>query len=143
MRTANWDITLAEHLEGLRDYPFVWGENDCITFTNQCVEIITGQGYCDDWIGEYTDGRGAFMHYRRKLYEQGYSSIIDALDDRLERFTGRFPPRGTLVGREYDEKKGVLPIALGVVVSDLAAFLMTDGLVLSTLNETDLFWSVD
>lgn len=143
MRSANWDIKLSEYLEQLRDCKFEWGKNDCITFTNKCVEIITGRGYCDDWIGEYTTGKGAHMHYRRKLRDLGYYSVIDALDDRLEIFHGKFPPRGSLVGRHADENTGVLPIALGIVVSDLAAFLMDDGLVLSTLNEQDLFWSVD
>jgi len=143
MRDANWDIALAEYLEELRHLPFSWGENDCITFTNNAVTAITGRGYCDDWVGQYADGRGAFMHYRRKLYEQGYSSIIDALDDRLDRFDGRYPPRGTLVGRKYEGTDGVLPIALGIVVSDLVAFLMADGLILSSPSETDLFWSIE
>jgi|DEB0MinimDraft_6_1074348.scaffolds.fasta_scaffold03871_3 hypothetical protein len=143
MRLSNWDINLAQYLEDLRDYPFRWGQNDCITFTNRCAEILTGEGYCDDWLGQYTDGKSAFIHYRRKLSEQGYSNIFDALDGRLERFTERFPPRGTLVGRESEDMAGVLPIAMGVVVSDLAAFLTADGLILSNLSDSDLFWSLD
>lgn len=143
MRTANWDIRLADYLESLRDYPFIWGENDCITFTNKCVEIITGQGYCDDWVGDYTDWRGAATHYRRKLSEQGHGDVIEALDYRLSRYVDRFPPRGSIVGRKSDDTKGVLPIALGIVVSDVAAFLNSDGLLLLSLNDADLFWSVD
>lgn len=143
MRIANWDIKLAEYIDGLRDMPFAWGSNDCITFTNKAMQIITGKGYCDDWIGDYSNGRGAFKHYRRKLSEQGYDGIIDALDNRLIRLDAKYPPRGTLIGRKSDDVNGVLPIALGVVISDLAAFLIDDGLILSPIDETDLFWSVD
>lgn len=143
MRSANWDIRLAEYIDGLRNISFSWGSNDCITFTNAATKIITGKGYCDDWIGDYTNGSGAFKHYRRKLSEQGYDDIIDALDDRLDRLDAKYPPRGTLVGRKSDDVNGVLPIALGVAVSDLVAFLTADGLLLFELIETDLFWSVD
>ena len=36
MRVPNWDIKLAEYVNSLQDYPFVWGENDCLTFVNKC-----------------------------------------------------------------------------------------------------------
>jgi hypothetical protein len=143
MRVPNWDIKLAEHIDSLRDYPFVWGEHDCLTFVNKCVEVIRGQSFADDWLGEYTTGRGAFKTYRKLLYTQEYDTIIDMLDDRLERFTGRFPPRGSVVGRPCDQTIGILPVSLGVIISDLAAFLGEDGMIISTLDENDLFWSVD
>lgn len=143
MRPANWDIALAEYLEKIRKTPFQWGSNDCITFTNRSTEIITGKGYCDDWIGDYSDGAGAFRHYHRRLSEQGHDGIIAAIDSRLNRLDVKYPPRGTLVGRKSEDKNGVLPIALGIVVSDLAAFLMADGLILLAPDEADLFWSVD
>ena len=48
MRVPNWDIKLAEYVNSLRDYPFVWGEHDCFTFINKSVEIMRGQGFADD-----------------------------------------------------------------------------------------------
>ena len=143
MRVPNWDIKLAEYVNSLRDYPFVWGEHDCLTFVNKCVEIIRGESFADDWLGEYTTGRGAFKTYRKLLYTQEYDTVVDMLDDRLERFTGRFPPRGSVVGRPCDQTLGVLPVSLGIIISDLAAFLGNDGMVISTLYEDDLFWSVN
>jgi hypothetical protein len=143
MRVPNWDIKLAEYVDSLRDYPFVWGEHDCLTFVNKCVEIIRGESFADDWLGEYTTGRGAFKTYRKLLYTQEYDTVVDMLDDRLERFTGRFPPRGSVVGRPCDQTLGVLPVSLGIIISDLAAFLGNDGMVISTLYEDDLFWSVN
>ena len=65
------------------------------------------------------------------------------LDDRLERFNGRFPSRGSVIGRPVDQTIGVLPIAMGVVVSDVGAFLCDKGMLMFTLEEDDLFWSVD
>ncbi len=143
MRVANWDIKLAEYVNSLRDYPFVWGEHDCFTFINKSVEIMRGQGFADDCLGDYTTPKSALLHYRRKLMHLEYDTIVDMLDDRLERFKGRFPSRGSIVGRPVDQTIGVLPVALGVVVSDLGAFLCDDGMILWTLDENDLFWSVD
>ena len=73
------------------------------------------------------------------LYTQEYDTVIDMLDDRLERFTGRFPPRGSIVGRPVDQTIGIMPVLLGVVVSDLVAFLGDDGMIFSTLEDNDLF----
>tara|TARA_Y100001973_G_scaffold24822_1_gene37115 strand:+ start:531 stop:962 length:432 start_codon:yes stop_codon:yes gene_type:complete len=143
MRVPNWDIKLAEYVNSLHDYPFVWGENDCITFVNNCVEIIRGQSFADDCLGDYTTPKSALLHYRRKLMHLEYDTVIDMLDDRLGRFEGRFPSRGFVVGRPVDQKIGVLPIILGIVVSDLGAFLCDDGMVLLSLDENDLFWSVE
>ena len=72
-----------------------------------------------------------------------YDTVIDMLDDRLERFKGRFPSRGFIVGRPVDQTIGVLPVALGVVVSDLGAFICDNGMILWPLDENDLFWSVE
>tara|TARA_Y100000114_G_scaffold64448_1_gene59025 strand:+ start:1963 stop:2394 length:432 start_codon:yes stop_codon:yes gene_type:complete len=143
MRVPNWDIKLAEYVNSLQDYPFVWGENDCITFVNNCVEIVRGQSFADDCLGNYTSPKTALLHYRRKLNNLNYDTVIDMLDDRLERFNGRFPSRGSVIGRPVDQTIGVLPIAMGVVVSDVGAFLCDKGMLMFTLEEDDLFWSVD
>lgn len=143
MRVPNWDIKLAEYVNSLQDYPFVWGENDCLTFVNKCAEVIRGQSFADDWLGDYTTATGAFRKYRKLLYTQEYDTVIDMLDDRLERFTGRFPPRGSIVGRPVDQTIGIMPVLLGVVTSDLAAFLGSGGMVFSIIDENDLFWSVE
>ena len=143
MRVSNWDIKLADYVNSLQDYPFVWGEHDCLTFVNKSVEIMRGQGFADDCLGNYTTPKSALLHYRRKLMHLEYDTVIDMLDDRLGRFEGRFPSRGFVVGRPVDQKIGVLPIILGIVVSDLGAFLCDDGMVLLSLDENDLFWSVE
>ena len=54
MRVPNWDIKLAEYVNSLQHYPFIWGENDCLTFVNKCAEVIRGQSFADDWLGDYT-----------------------------------------------------------------------------------------
>ena len=143
MRVPNWDIKLAEHINSLRDYPFMWGENDCLTFVNKCVEVMRGDSFADDWVGDYTTAQGAFRKYRKLLYTQEYDTVIDVLDDRLERFTGRFPMRGSVVGRPVDQTIGIIPVMLGIVISDLGAFVSEQGMIFSTLDENDLFWSVN
>ena len=143
MRVPNWDIKLAEHINSLRDYPFMWGENDCLTFVNKCVEVMRGDSFADDWVGDYTTAQGAFRKYRKLLYTQEYDTVIDMLDDRLERFTGRFPMRGSVVGRPVDQTIGIIPVMLGIVISDLGAFVSEQGMIFSTLDENDLFWSVN
>lgn len=143
MRVPNWDIKLAEHINSVRDYPFMWGENDCLTFVNKCVEVIRGDSFADDWLGDYTTAQGAFRKYRKLLYTQEYDTVVDMLDDRLERFDGRFPVRGSVVGRPVDQTIGIMPVMLGMVISDLGAFVSEEGMIFSTLDENDLFWSVN
>lgn len=143
MRVPNWDIKLAEHINSVRDYPFMWGENDCLTFVNKCVEVIRGDSFADDWLGDYTTAQGAFRKYRKLLYTQEYDTVIDMLDDRLERFDGRFPVRGSVIGRPVDQTIGIMPVMLGMVISDLGAFVSEEGMIFSTLDENDLFWSVN
>ena len=75
MRVPNWDIKLAEHINSVRDYPFMWGENDCLTFVNKCVEVIRGDSFADDWLGDYTTAQGAFRKYRKLLYTQEYDTV--------------------------------------------------------------------
>ena len=143
MRVPNWDIKLAEYVNSLQDYPFVWGEHDCLTFVNKCVELVRGQSFADDWLGDYTTATGAFRTYRKLLYTQEYDTIIEMLDDRLDRFNGRFPPRGSVVGRPCDQAIGILPVSLGIIVSDLGAFLGESGMIMANLDDNDLFWSVE
>lgn len=143
MRVANWDIKLAEYVDSLRDHPFVWGEHDCLTFANNCVEVVTGRAFADDWLGNYSSDRSALKEYRRVIAGLDHDDFIDCMDERLDRFEGRFPPRGSLVGKPCEARLGVLPVVLGVVVSDMAAFINTDGMVMLPLDESDIFWSVD
>lgn len=142
-RPNNWDISLAKYLDDIRSAPFCWDSHCCLKFTNDCVKIVRGFGFADDWIGGYKTGVAARKHYKTLLVKQGHKSIIQAMDARLERVDTAFPVRGTVVGRPQSEARGVTPIALGIVASDCAAFIGEQGLLLSPIEASDYLWSVD
>lgn len=127
------------YIESVRSRPFLWGDHDCLSFTNSAVTIYRGHGFADDWLGGYSTDMGAAVHCTRLLREQGFSGIVDAVDSRLSRYSARVPPRGSVVARPCE---GVLGYAFGIAVSDRAAFVGVAGLDMLRFESDDIFWRV-
>jgi len=84
----------------LRNYPcapLVPGENDCLTFTDGAWRAMHGRGWATDWIGQYAT-HGRFLGRKALTEAFGFTSILDAIDDRLERCP-HVPHLGILGGR--------------------------------------------
>lgn len=141
MRLADWDKRLFNYIETVQDEPFEWGYHDCLTFANTCVQMQIGSGFCDEYLHRYDSAKNAHQEYIKFMTRSEHKDLIDALDSRLRRIYTEYPPRGTIVGRDMGEEKVVLPIAFGVVVSDLAAFVGEKGLLFSQIEKPDMFWS--
>lgn len=142
MKLVNWDKRLFDYIETVQDEPFEWGYHDCLTFANTCVQMQIGSGFCDEYLHRYDSAKNALVEYRKFNTRSEYKDFLDAVDSRLTRIYTEYPPRGTIVGRDMGEDKVVLPIAFGVVVSDLAAFVGNKGLVFLPTEKPDIFWSV-
>ena len=140
MRLSDWDKRLDCFVEDMRHNQFKWGQNDCLSFVGGCLKAQTGQNKIADWQGTYTTRWGAFLNYRRKLNQFGFDSIIDALDARFERQDLKLPPRGSIILRP--QKTAVMSFVFGVVLSEYAAFVGSDGLVFTLVESDDLFWGV-
>lgn len=133
---------IQRYLETVNDKPFKWGLHDCLTFTNQIHAIQNGDGYADDWVGEYRTAQTALRWYKRLLDEYGYDCITQAIDDRLERLDCKVPPTGSIVARREHDTKQVMGYALGCSVLNRVAFVTDEGLVFLRIEPEDIFWGV-
>lgn len=140
MKLPNWEKRLDCFVESVRHKKFEWGDNDCLSFVGGCLEAQTGENKITDWSGSYSTRWGAFLNYRRKLYSFGFDSIIEALDARFERQCVRLPSRGCIILRP--QKSAVMSFVFGIVLSEYAAFVGSDGLVFTLIDDDDLFWGV-
>ena len=128
---------LNEYLAEICDKPFVWGSNDCLTFTNDAWRRMHGFGWADSWLKRYVvDGNPMGREALKK--EFGFSSIEAAIDERLVR-AGKFPPRGALVTTKK-ARKWVTGVALGICTGQHAAFLDRVGTIYLSLNDIDQSW---
>jgi hypothetical protein len=142
MRFADWDLRLAAYLDEVRLEPFQWGFHDCITFANNACHAQRGSGFADGDLGGYESENGALLKYYRWMQERGYSDIVDAIDDRLNRIYTKYPPRGTIVGMPQDNNN-VLPFSFGVSVNQYCAFAGDQGLILFKPKDGFLYWGVE
>jgi hypothetical protein len=141
MKLQNWELRLAQYFDDIRHEPFEWGLHDCLKFADGAIEAQTGELIFTDWYGRYKTEWGCLLNYRRQLRRTGFCDIIEAVDSRLSRFSGKIPPRGSIIGRKAEPM--ITGLILGVVISDKAVFLSEDGLQFVSIVPGDIFWSVE
>lgn len=136
-----WDIRLATFVNSKRGKNFEWGELDCLSFANEAVRVMTGDGFCDDWVAGYTSSIEALRRYREKLKAEGFEDIIDAVNSRLTRVeTVDSPMRGVIVARPMPGT--VLQYSFGVCVGRDIAFMGENGTVFFKPDENDHMWEI-
>lgn len=121
---------LTAYLRQVKDRPFVWGEHDCLTFTNGAWRAMHGAGWADDWLGRYmidTPYGRRSMRKDQLRSEFGYFSFVEAVDDRLTRVP-HIPPRGALVATDK-VKRWAIGYGLGICVGTKCAFLSGGGVI--------------
>ena len=139
-RTHDWDIKLVEFVKARRSMPFEWGVNDCLTFANEAVKAQRGYGFGDEFLGGYSTVKGALEAYSSWLEASGCSNIVEGLDKQLDRAVG-LPPRGSVVAMPSDDD-AVFPYSFGVMVSQYAAFVTKEGLIMVVPDDSFLAWRV-
>lgn len=140
MRLSSWSHNLEDFIDSLRDKPFSWGKNDCLTFANGSHIAMTGNALASDWVGGYSSAFGAKKRYLTLLKKQGSKSIIEAIDKRLQRLNTTLPPRGSIAARKADNP--VTGVSLGVCVGEKIAYVGDDGLVFMPPQNDDVYWAV-
>ena len=138
---SGWDIKLAVFVNSKRGSDFTWGELDCLSFANDAVRVMSGKGFCDDWVTDYTTSRQALRRYREKLAVEGFNDILEAVDSRLVRIkTIDCPSRGVIVARKMEGT--VLNYSFGVCVGRKIAFMGEAGTVFFDPELTDHMWKL-
>ena len=128
---------LNSYLKNMRGKPFLWGQHDCLTFTNDAYVAMYGSGWADDWLGRYMEGSRVFGR-KELIKEFGYSDFSKAVDDRLKRVHS-IPPLGALVTTKQ-ARKWVTGVALGICTGTKCAFLDKMGVIYLSLSDIDAAW---
>ena len=69
MRVENWSSKLEDIVkETIRKDKFEYGKNDCITFTQQCVETITGKKIFEHKWKSLKDGKEVIKKLKKKRF---------------------------------------------------------------------------
>ena len=132
---------LNAYLKDVKGKPFVWGHNDCLTFTNDAWRSMYGHGWADEWIGNYMQGDKVIgrSELRKELWRlHGANTLEDAIDTRWQRVDG-VPPLGALVTTKK-ARKWITGVAMGVCVGTKAAFLDKVGVIYLPLDDIDGAW---
>tara|TARA_R110002153_G_scaffold61233_2_gene165349 strand:- start:53 stop:418 length:366 start_codon:yes stop_codon:yes gene_type:complete len=86
---------LNAYIKTVRGDEFVWGQHDCLTFTNDAFKAMYGAGWADDWLGRYMDGTRILGRNELKT-EFGFGEFSKAVDTKLIQIN-HVPPLGALV----------------------------------------------
>jgi hypothetical protein len=138
----NWDLRLAELIEVVRLKPFSWGENDCLTFANKACFAQRGFGFADKELNGYKSATGALLKCQKWFRDNGYSDMVEAIDNRLTRIDTKYPPRGSIVAAPSNTDN-VIPFSFGVSVNQYCAFVSYEGLVFIKPKSGFLYWSIE
>jgi hypothetical protein len=113
------------YISNIKDEPFMWGVNDCFTFTNNAFRAMYGVGYADDWMGRYMNGSMP-KHASSLRREFKHSTLFDGLTSKMKRIDS--PIFGSLVTTSVNQR-WVTGSAFGISLGSRSVFLAKDGLI--------------
>jgi hypothetical protein len=125
-RVSDWEAKLSDYIASMLGEPFVWGVNDCCTFSAGAVEAITGIDPIPEYRGKYDTALGSVRALGGKKLEQ-------VMDDKFPELPIGFAQRGDLA---------MMDGCVGVVMGDYALFVSEDGLERIKRPMWDKAWSV-
>ena len=106
-RCDNWELRLSKTVEERLYEPFAWGSNDCVMFSADCLEAMTGVDPVSDLRGQWADSKQALRVITRL---GGLPAAVKACG--LEEVPPLFAKRGDLVLHRRDGTDA-LAICLG------------------------------
>lgn len=121
----------------MRDTEFKWGENDCLTFSNNAFHAMYGEGWCDDWLGRYMNGKSPIKNDQLKT-EFGFETLEEGVSSKLTKID-YIAPAGALVTAKVS-RRFLLGEAFGISSGTKAVFLMNKGLLYYPLDRVSNAW---
>ena len=128
---------LNAYIKTVRGDEFVWGQHDCLTFTNDAFKAMYGAGWADDWLGRYMDGTRILGRNELKT-EFGFGEFGKAVDTKLMKIN-HVPPLGALVTTKK-ARKWVTGVAMGICTGSKVAFLDKVGVIYLPIDDIDQAW---
>lgn len=130
------DRHLIDFIEGRRERPFSWGENDCATFAADWIRQQTGIDPVAQYRGKYKTAAGAARAMKRYGTGELVSTWIGLVGEPLP--SVRLAMRGDVVAKDMGETGD----AIGIVIDHRAAFVAPDGLRFEPVESCRLAWRV-
>jgi hypothetical protein len=128
---------LNAYIKTVRGDEFVWGQHDCLTFTNDAFKAMYGAGWADDWLGRYMDGTRILGRNELKT-EFGFGEFSKAVDTKLMQIN-HVPPLGALVTTKK-ARRWVTGVAMGICTGSKVAFLDKVGVIYLPIDDIDQAW---
>ena len=91
MRYENWPELLSAKITETRRGAFAWGSRDCVMWSGEVVEALTGVDPFADWRGTYSDEAGAIAIL------DGLGGLETAVTALLPVIDPKYAQRGDLV----------------------------------------------
>jgi len=132
-------MTLSAYMTRMRDVPFGYGRNDCLSFVSGALRAQGLSTLPTEWSEGYSDIKGAIRRERELVGKSRHRNIIEAMDDMYQRVFTLFPTDGSIVARR---ESGPLGYAFGVVYRGGCAFVSERGIIEDQVRPGDMFWTV-
>ena len=129
--------SLNQYINTVRNKPFQWGKNDCLTFTNDAFHAMYGKGWADDWLDRYLADNTPIRR-NELIKEFGFRSFSEAVGQRLNRID-HIPPLGALVTTKHAEK-WIIGVAMGISTGTRAVFLSKKGVIHLPMESVHEAW---
>jgi len=136
MRYHDWPEKMHDVIRAAKRIEFEWGKHDCLLFSMDCVEAMTGVDHVKKLRGKYETEIGVLRAFRKIENVRTLPELIDKyFGDRVEATGAR---RGDLVLASVDSVE-----ALGIVAGRNAIFLCKTGIRTVPLKECSCTWRVN
>lgn len=136
-RLQGWEKALSDFIEEMRLKPFKRGAHDCAMFAGRCAEVMTGEDFTSEFLGDYTTKKEAYEFLKKIGYDGLAAIAIEKLGAPLE--NKNFAGRGDAVLIEYDTEE-----ALGIIdlTGKRAVTVGKDGLIYFDLKHCVKAWKI-
>ena len=139
MRVENWDSKLQKVIsDTVNKDKFKYGKNDCITFTLQCIETITGKKVFDFKWKSLKDGKAIIKKLRKKDLLDIAKHI--AKENNFKLIDIKFAQRGDVL---YYKDEFDWDGTLGVCIGSQTMFNWKKGISLVLNSQCKYCWRIE
>ena len=139
MRVENWESKLEQVIEKTKNKPeFKYGKNDCITFTLECIEAITGKKVFDRKWKSLKDGKEIIKKLKKK-------DLLDialhiAKENNFEEIIINKAQRGDVM---YYKDEFDWDVTLGVCIGEKTMFNWKKAIMVVNNNKCLKCWRIN
>ena len=139
MRVENWDSKLQKIIrETIEKDKFQYGKNDCITFTQKCVEAITGKNIFKHKWKSLKDGKALVKKLKQK--DLLSAALWVAEQNNFKQININFAQRGDVL---YYKSEVDFEGTLGICIGSQTMFNWSKGVSLVKNTDCKYCWRIE